>query len=150
MINMKSRELLTIGYEGRKIEEFIDLLKEHKVARLIDVRDIPISRKKGFSKSALREYLQAESIEYVHIKALGCPSAIRNKFKLDQNYEQLFKAYSKYLSSKMEGIEELDGHISDGVNCIMCFESDPERCHRSVIVDKIKEYDGKGLKIKHI
>lgn len=147
---MKSRELLTIGYEGRNIDEFVDLLKDHHITRLIDVRELPISRKKGFSKSAFRDRLNDENIEYVHSKTLGCPSPIRNKFKLDRNYEKLFKAYSKYLSDNMEGIEELDGYIPNGVNCIMCFESDPEKCHRKVIVDRIKEYSGKGLKVKHI
>ena len=98
----------------------------------------------------MREHLNDENIEYVHLKALGCPSPIRNKFKADKNYNQLFKEYAKYLSSNMDGIEELDGYISNGVNCIMCFESEPERCHRSVIVEKIKEYNGKGLKVRHI
>jgi uncharacterized protein (DUF488 family) len=32
----------------------------------------------------------------------------------------------------------------------MCFERFPEKCHRTAVADKIKEYDGNGLKIKHI
>jgi uncharacterized protein (DUF488 family) len=51
---MNKSELLTIGYEGREINEFVKYLKQYNISCLIDIREIPISRKKGFSKSALR------------------------------------------------------------------------------------------------
>lgn len=147
---MKVLELCTIGYEGREIGEFIDRLKQFSVSRLIDVREIPISRKKGFSKSALKEKLENEKIEYIHVKALGSPSEIRNKLRTDWNYDLFFKEYSRHLSRNMDVIEVVYGYLSEGVNCIMCFESTPEKCHRSKVADKIKEFDGNGLKIKHI
>lgn len=147
---MKKYELLTIGYEGRGIDDFVDRLKQFNISRLIDVREIPLSRKKGFSKSALRERLQNEHIEYVHIRALGSPSSLRNKLKSDWNYDYFFKAYSKYLSHNTEVVKEVYQYISDGTNCIMCFERSHEKCHRLAVANKIKEYDGNGLKIKHI
>ncbi len=147
---MKTYEILTIGYEGRRIDEFIDRLKRFNISRLIDVREVPLSRKKGFSKSALRERLKDANIEYVHLKVLGSPSPIRNKLKSDWDYDYFFKAYSKYLSENMEAVKEVYQYISDGINCIMCFERFPEKCHRSTIANKIKEYDSNGLKIKHI
>lgn len=70
---MKKYELLTVDYEGHEIEGFIDLLKRFKVSRLIDVREIPLSRKRGFSKSVLKQRLDNENIEHIHIKALGFP-----------------------------------------------------------------------------
>lgn len=147
---MKTYELLTIGYEGREIEEFIDRLKQFNISRLIDVREMPLSRKPGFSKTELHERLEEENIEYVHMKALGSPSPIRNKLKSDWDYDYFFKAYRKYLSQNMEVIKEVYQFISDGINCIMCFERFPDKCHRSVVADRIKEYDGNGLKITHI
>jgi uncharacterized protein (DUF488 family) len=147
---MKENELLTIGYEGREIDQFIDLLKQFNISHLIDIREIPISRKRGFSKTALRERLQDENIEYIHIKALGSPSAIRNKLKTDWNYEYFFKAYSEYLSNNMGAIQEIYEYLSEGTICIMCFERSYEKCHRLAVADRIKEYDGNGLKIKHI
>ena len=147
---MKTCELFTIGYEGRAIDEFIDRLKQFNVSRLIDVREIPFSRKPGFSKSSLRERLEGENIEYVHVKALGSPSSIRNKLKTDGDYDYFFKGYDEYLSQNMHVIREAYQYIRDGVNCIMCFERFPDKCHRNVVADKIKECDGNGLKIKHI
>jgi uncharacterized protein (DUF488 family) len=147
---MKSYELFTIGYEGRAIEEFIARLKHFNISRLIDVREIPLSRKSGFSKTSLCEKLKDNQIDYVHIRALGSPSPIRKKLKSDSDYDYFFKAYNKYLSNNANVIKEVYNFISDGINCIMCFERLPEKCHRSAVADKIKEYDGNGLKIQHI
>ena len=47
---MKPYELFTIGYKGRNIEGFISHLKDFNITRLIDVRKIPLSRKKGMSQ----------------------------------------------------------------------------------------------------
>jgi uncharacterized protein (DUF488 family) len=142
--------VLTIGYEGRNIDEFVSHLKKFYVTRLIDVREIPISRKKGFSKSALKERLEYENIEYIHIRSLGSPSGIRHKLKADLDYNFFFTAYDDYLSTNQDAIEEVYQYICEGVNCIMCFERLPEKCHRSMVAKKIKEYDGNGLTIKHI
>jgi len=38
--------LMTIGYEGVDIRAFIAGLKSHKVNTLIDVRELPLSRKR--------------------------------------------------------------------------------------------------------
>ena len=147
---MKNYELLTIGYEGRNIDEFVSHLKNFKVTRLIDVREIPLSRKKGFSKSALRERLESENIGYVHLRSLGSPSPIRRKLIIDWDYDYFFTAYSKYLSQNQDVIAETYRYIMDGVNCIMCFERHPDKCHRLAVAKKIKEHDGNGLKITHI
>jgi uncharacterized protein (DUF488 family) len=147
---MRTNKLLTIGYEGREIDEFIERLKQFNISRLIDVRERPLSRKSGFSKSALSDRLADEDIKYIHVKALGSPSAIRNKLKADHDYDCFFKAYREHLLQNMNIIEEVCRLVSDGTNCIMCFERFSDKCHRSAVADKIREYDGNGLTIKHI
>ena len=147
---MSDYKLYTIGYEGRDIDEFVSVLKDNRITRLIDVREIPFSRKKGFSKSRLNDRLQNENIEYVHIKALGSPKEIRNKLKTDWDYKSFFDAFSEYLHRNWWAIEDAYRYLADGVNCIMCFESRAQQCHRSTVAQKIKEHDGNGLKIEHI
>src|SRR5690606_12528122 len=77
------KRLYTIGYEGMELHSFIGTLKAYEIDVLLDVRDFPSSRKRGFSKSPLREALEAEGIEYRHEKALGTPKPIRDKVKRD-------------------------------------------------------------------
>lgn len=89
--------LFTIGYEGRDLEEFADRLKNFDVDTLVDVRDIPLSRKKGFSKTPLSQYLQEVGIEYIHIKPLGSPKELREKVKEDGDYEYFYQEFSDYI-----------------------------------------------------
>jgi hypothetical protein len=50
------------------------------VERLVDVRELPLSRRRGFSKTALSDALRAAGIDYVHVKALGTPKPNRERY----------------------------------------------------------------------
>ena len=54
---MLAPALYTFGYEGLTIEAFIERLKQARVQLIVDVHELPLSRKKGFSKNALRNAL---------------------------------------------------------------------------------------------
>ena len=58
--------LFTVGYEGREPDELIALLQANGVDRVIDIRELPLSRRRGFSKTPLGTALRAVGIEYVH------------------------------------------------------------------------------------
>lgn len=66
----------TIGYEGTDIERFVQTLKAVGIEVLADVRAVALSRKKGFSKTALRNNLAEAGIEYIHLNALGTRSPV--------------------------------------------------------------------------
>jgi len=59
--------IYTIGYEERTLEEFIEQLKLFNISTLVDIRENPFSRKKGFSKNALAQSLEENGIEYLHL-----------------------------------------------------------------------------------
>ena len=63
-------KLFTVGYEGRKPNDLFASLQRCGVDLLIDVRDVPISRKSGFSKNALADGLASAGIGYLHLKGL--------------------------------------------------------------------------------
>ena len=56
--------LFTLGYEGLSIDAFITRLEAAQVKTIVDVRELPLSRKKGFSKTAFSAALSAHSIAY--------------------------------------------------------------------------------------
>jgi uncharacterized protein (DUF488 family) len=148
---MESIELYTIGYEDRQINDFIDRLQHFGIIFLIDVRENPVSRKKGFSKSKLKENLESRNITYLHLKELGSPKELREKLYKDNDYETFFNAYRDYLSLHSETAVSLyKDTISHYKSCLMCMEREPSYCHRKIVAEKIKEIDGNGLKIKHI
>ncbi len=75
------KSLFTIGFTGLQLDEFIGQLKSAKIELLLDVREIPISRKRGFSKTSLSENLLQSGIEYRHLKWLGSPKTLRHEVR---------------------------------------------------------------------
>ncbi len=141
----KGGVVYTIGYEGRNLTEFIDILKKHKIQGLIDVRELPLSRKNGFSKSELSAVLKANQIVYRHIPELGSPREIRHKLWDGKNYEVFFKEYTDWLYSDnaRDYLTDLEGLAHVRTSAIMCFERDVEKCHRSIIKKKLVQDDFK-------
>ena len=147
---MKRLELLTVGYEGRTISEMVTLLKKHRVKHVFDIREIPISRKKGFSKRALQKALQDAKIHYEHYRVLGSPRTIRNTLRNDWNYEKFFKRYRKHLKSLDSEIKEKLTLLSRGRTCLLCFERLAKQCHRSAVVEKMQELARKPIFVEHL
>ena len=61
----------------------------------MDVRELPLSRKKGFSKSAFCAALSAHGMAYLHAPALGFPKPIRNQYKADGNWQTYTREFLK-------------------------------------------------------
>lgn len=135
---MAIKTLLTIGYEGSDLRDFLDTLVRLKVGTVVDIRELPLSRKKGFSKTALGEALEKRGIRYRHERALGCPPNIRNRLKEDGDYRRYFAAFNKYLGSQLDRVEQLVTEL-DGRVALLCFERDAEYCHRRSVAEQIKE-----------
>lgn len=133
----------TIGYEGRTIDIFVEKLKRKGITRLIDVRERPLSRKKGFSKNALRDRLEAEGIEYIHMPQLGSPSDIRHDYKDGGSEIVFFEKYRQYVRDyRMDDIRDLERYVSEKPSVIMCFEDAYMHCHRRILAELVAEMGG--------
>lgn len=144
------KKLYTLGYEGQNIDVFISELKKNRIDTLVDIRELPLSRKKGFSKKALVNKLEEENIRYVHFKNLGSPSEIRKKVREDKNYKSFFSKFSEYLSNQGECLKAVLELTEFQNCCLLCFEKDPEICHRMIVAKEILNMDRKGLTIEHL
>lgn len=143
--------LFTIGYEGLDLQQFIAHLIRHGVNVVADVRKLPISRKKGFSKSALAETLRSTRIDYLNFRGLGAPKEIRIELQQSGDYDRFFKKYEYNISDKEDHLKSIYTLVNCGKKvALFCFERDPEKCHRNMVAKKIQKLDGNGLTIKHI
>ena len=143
--------LFTIGYEGVDKRQFVAHLTSHGVDVVVDVRKLPLSRKKGFSKTALKEILNQDNIEYLNFRALGAPKELRDELYKSWNYGRFFQKYLKCIEDKHDLLEAIHTLINSGKKVsLLCYERNPEQCHRKVVAEQIKKLDGNGLKIKHI
>lgn len=131
--------LFTIGYEKRGVEDFIKTLIENNVEILIDIRAVPHSRNKDYAKKNLENRLHKNGIEYLPAKELGSPEDLRKKVKSDGDYEHFFKKYNEFLERKKEYFGKLIGIAKKRNICLLCYESDFNRCHRRSVARKMAE-----------
>lgn len=145
------RRVFTIGYEGASLADFIATLDLAGVDVLLDVREIPISRRRGFSKSALSEALTEAGIDYRHEKQLGSPAVIRHRLHEDGDYTAFFRDFRRYLKTQGALLAQLAEDLTGNV-ALMCYERDPQTCHRSVVAsafESLLDVQPKHLGVKH-
>ncbi len=144
------RKILTIGYSGFESTSFVQMLLQHEIAVLIDVREIPLSRKRGFSKTALRLTLESAGIEYRHYGALGSTRALRSTVRETQDYPAFFKGVRQRLAQP-EGVIAMDEVVKVARfrrSCLMCVCPDWGHCHRRCVIEEFLSQS--SMSVEHI
>ena len=140
--------VFTIGYEGMSIHEFLLRLSEHRIEIVVDVRELPLSRKPGFSKTALANSLNVAGLEYVHMVELGCPKPVRDGYRADGDWRRYTEGFLKHLKKQEDAIAELS-QLAASSNCVLlCYEADFNYCHRSMVAEALRKHC--GANIEHI
>ncbi len=139
--------LFTIGYSGRSIDNFIALLKQHRITALCDVRSVPYSsRNPQFNRELLKKVLKSHNIKYVFLgEELGA------KPKDPSFYVNAKTLYHKIAESNLfkNGLERIRLGIQKGyVLALMCAEKDPMACHRSILI--CRNLRDRLIDIRHI
>lgn len=138
--------LFTIGYAGSTIDAFLAALKAAGVQVLADVRAVPASRNRPFAKTALSNALAGAGIEYRHFKALGTPKAGRDAAKAgDTATMQAIYAEQLAKPEAQDALVELEALARDRPVALMCMESDPCQCHRSIVAGRLT-----GFLVEHL
>jgi uncharacterized protein (DUF488 family) len=142
-------ELMTIGYEGLSIKDFFAILNRCGVETLIDVRELPLSRKKGFSKSALSQEVLQRGVGYLHVAPLGCPRPIRHEYRETGDWEKYTDRFLKYLATQELVLSNLAETVRQSRCCLLCFEEDYNFCHRKYVAEAIDAFIT-PLRISHL
>ncbi|RLI10165.1 DUF488 domain-containing protein [Candidatus Bathyarchaeota archaeon] len=128
-------QIWTIGHSNRSLETFLNLLNEHEIQVLADVRRFPTSKLEHFKREALEKWLPKQGIEYVWLgEELG-------------GYRR--GGYKKHMRTELfrEGIKKLLEIARNKRTCIMCMEVNPKYCHRRFISAHLER---KGVRVIHI
>ncbi len=143
--------LLTIGYEGRSLEGYLNCLLRDGVTLLCDVRRNPLSRKYGFSKSTLGKACEGVGIRYEHLPELGIDSEDRRDLKTQADYDALFAEYVREsLPHQGVALARIEGWILAGERvALTCFEAESCQCHRGCVAQELSQRQ-KGLVPEHL
>ena len=142
------KAIYTAGYEGRTVDEFLNLLMESGISRLIDVRSNPISRRYGFHKSTLTRLCGSLEIDYQHLPELGIPGSERDHIDSAAKYTSLFKNYRCGLASRESALSNAISLLETKPSVLVCMETDPEFCHRNVLAQHLTTLI--NMPIKHL
>lgn len=125
----------TIGYEQATIDRVIAALREAGAEVLADIRYLPLSRRPGFSKSALGAAAREAGIDYRHIKPLGTPAEGRAAARRG-DHDELARIYAGQLElpEAMAAMAELRDLASEKRVALLCYEREASECHRSLLI----------------
>jgi uncharacterized protein (DUF488 family) len=124
--------LVTIGYQGRTIDQLVGELLEEDIHVLVDVRQRAMSRKAGFGKNGLAAACAAAGIQYIHEPTLGNPRENREPFHRGE-------AHAKHVYDEQmhrvggDALLRLQQLVSERRTALLCFERDAAICHRTPI-----------------
>jgi uncharacterized protein (DUF488 family) len=128
---MSGKPLYLIGYEKANLADFLATLGAAGIATVVDVRDLPLSRRAGFSKRQLRAGVEGAGMRYVHLRALGTPPEGREANKR-REWERFWKIVDDKLATaeaehELQRLAEIAGAAP---TCLLCYEADWHICHR--------------------
>jgi len=139
--------IYTIGYEGFGIDEWVTRLHEAGVQLVVDVRELPLSRRPGFSKRKLAERLAAEGIDYVSVRALGSPPELRAPLKRGTlTFAEFAPRFREVLAEREPELREVLRLAQQRSAVLVCWEEDPARCHRSLVADALRRLAEESLR----
>jgi len=141
--------IATIGYEGATPEAFDAALELASVDMVVDVRAVAISRRRGFSKTALSDRLRGIGLDYVHLRGLGDPKPGREAARAGDMalFREIFGAHMATDVAKVD-LEALRVLVAERKVALLCYEADAAGCHRTIVADAIAKHG--NLSILHL
>jgi uncharacterized protein (DUF488 family) len=144
--------LYTIGFTQKRAETFFELLRQHGIQRLVDIRLKPDGQLSGFAKRDDLPYFLhhlAGGCQYLHIPVLAPTKEILDTYRADkdwQEYERRFEALmdERGIPSALDRVE-----FEILTSCLMCSEATPEQCHRRLVAERLAKH-WPGVEIIHL
>jgi uncharacterized protein (DUF488 family) len=133
----------TIGYGGRRPDDFVGLLQQHDIVTVVDVRLRPDRASMGIYTQAkspekgIQSLLAKSAIQYVSFLELG--NVFREVEDWRQRYQRLIEQAGDVLLERLWSVP--------APFCLMCAEQKVKDCHRLVIAEYLA---AKGWEVEHV
>jgi uncharacterized protein (DUF488 family) len=133
----------TIGYEAAGFSTFLATLRQAGVSLVIDIRDLPLSRRAGFSKKILAASLAEAGIGYAHFRNLGTPKEGRLAARRG-DYAGFWRIFEERLATPEAAFDlQRAAELAEAQpSALLCFEADPAKCHRRRVAELLVERYG--------
>lgn len=141
-----TKTIYTIGHSNGTAEHLLELLDQHGITAVADVRSQPYSRfNPQFNREALASVLKNSGRDYVFLgQELGARSEDRSCYR-DGRAQYSLIAQTPLFE---RGIERLLAGMAKFRVAILCAEKEPLGCHRSILVARCLHE--RGIAVRHI
>lgn len=139
-------ELFTIGHSTHSWEKFLELLQQHRIEAVADVRSSPYSQyNPQFNRDSLQRALRDQGIAYVFLgEELG---ARRSEPECCVNGRADYSLIAR-TPAFIRGLERIIQGAAKKRIAMMCAEKDPLDCHRCILVSP--PLQKRGINVQHI
>jgi uncharacterized protein (DUF488 family) len=146
------RTIATVGVYGSSLEDFLDKLRRHRVAIVVDVRQRRGVRGREYAWAnslRLQAALEQAGIQYVHRPELAPTTELRQlQYREDDRLKvgkrsrtELSEAYRRrYLAEVLDHVDlgtVLESLPDEAASALLCVERDAPACHRSLIAARL-------------
>ena len=142
--------LYTVGHSNTPADVLLGILSNAGTKTLCDIRRYPASRRNPqFNADRLAASLDAIGIDYRHFEALGGrrvpdEGSVNTAIRKPQ-----FKGYADHMATPewKEALSEVLALAAEAPTAVMCAESLPFKCHRSLLSDAAV---ARGVRVVHL
>lgn len=144
--------IYTIGYTKKSAEGFFNLLKQHNIRQIVDIRENNTSQLAGYTKMNDLRFFAKEILNasYIHLPELAPDKDIRDDYKKNKDWRAYEEGFLRLM--KIRGIVEKFKNANIFINpCVLlCSEVSADNCHRRLVAELFKETIYPDSKIMHL
>lgn len=145
--------VFTIGHSNRSLAEFVELLQQNGIERVVDVRRLPGSaRYPWFDEDALAKSLAEQGITLDRLSALTGRRPVSKDVPFEVNAWWENRSFHNFADHALSAeftaaLATLQEWGALGRTAVMCSEAVWWRCHRRIIADHLL---ARGEDVRHI
>jgi uncharacterized protein (DUF488 family) len=132
--------LYTIGFTQKRAETFFELLRQHGVQRLVDIRLNPGGQLSGFAKQDDLPYFLSGLVagcQYVHMPELAPTKEILNDYRSNSDWPRYIARFEALMDERRIPVALNRAGFETFTSCLLCSEPTPEHCHRRLVAERL-------------
>jgi uncharacterized protein (DUF488 family) len=129
----------TIGYESLSTSQFFEMMRQHRIRAVVDIRAKPFSYREEWNKINLKMATEARGMSYIHMEELG------NPYKDEKVWREKYRAHLA-----QRGLDRILGELKKltAPICILCYCGDVRECHRGVLTQELSRMGYTGMHLQ--